>query len=156
MPMAGVQGMVRSRPTSDAHKDAILRSKIENRLQNHFDGKKRLSPSQLKAGEILYARLRPVLSAVEQTVTDVRDSLTEDQLLAQLCAIFAAKPELYRRVVEVQSAAALVHESGAMLSEIQRSSLSEQGTAAATQRGVPAARAPAHEQAGVEPPKKNA
>jgi hypothetical protein len=154
--MAGVQGMVRSRPTSDAHKDAILRSKIENRLQNHFDGKKRLSPSQLKAGEILYARLRPVLSAVEQTVTDARDSLTEDQLLAQLCAIFAAKPELYKRVVEVQSAAALVHESGAMLSEIQRSSLSEQGTAAATQRGVPAAPAPGPERAGVEPPKKNA
>jgi hypothetical protein len=154
--MAGVQGMVRSRPTSDAHKDAILRSKIENRLQNHFDGKKRLSPSQLKAGEILYARLRPVLSAVEQTVTDARDSLTEDQLLAQLCAIFAAKPELYKRVVEVQSAAALVHESGAMLSEIQRSSLSEQGTAAATQRGVPAAPAPGPERVGVEPPKKNA
>jgi hypothetical protein len=148
--------MVRSRPTSDAHKDAILRSKIENRLQNHFDGKKRLSPSQLKAGEILYARLRPVLSAVEQTVTDARDSLTEDQLLAQLCAIFAAKPELYKRVVEVQSAAALVHESGAMLSEIQRSSLSEQGTAAATQRGVPAAPAPGPERVGVEPPKKNA
>jgi hypothetical protein len=154
--MAGVQGMVRSRPTSDAHKDAILRSKIENRLQNHFDGKKRLSPSQLKAGEILYARLRPVLSAVEQTVTDARDSLTEDQLLAQLCAIFAAKPELYKRVVEVHSAAALVHESGAMLSEIQRSSLSEQGTAAATQRGVPAAPAPGPERVGVEPPKKNA
>jgi hypothetical protein len=154
--MAGVQGMVRSRPTSDAHKDAILRSKIENRLQNHFDGKKRLSPSQLKAGEILYARLRPVLSAVEQTVTDSRDSLTEDQLLAQLCAIFAAKPELYRRVVEVQSAAALVHESGAMLSDIQRDAAITSDVARhndTTKRGAPA---PGPERVGVEPPKKNA
>jgi response regulator RpfG family c-di-GMP phosphodiesterase len=141
---------------TDSWKGKIQASMLLNRLKAHGDGKVRLSGTQVKAIEVILDRITPKLSAVEQTVTDSRDSLTEDQLLAQLCAIFAAKPELYRRVVEVQSAAALVHESGAMLSDIQRSSLSEQGTAAATQRGVPAAPAPGPERAGVEPPKKNA
>jgi hypothetical protein len=144
---------------TDSWKGKIQASMLLNRLKAHGDGKVRLSGTQVKAIEVILDRITPKLSAVEQTVTDSRDSLTEDQLLAQLCAIFAAKPELYRRVVEVQSAAALVHESGAMLSEIQRDAAITSDVARhndTTKRGVPAAPAPAHEQAGVEPPKKNA
>jgi hypothetical protein len=105
---------------------------------------------------VILDRITPKLSAVEQTVTDSRDSLTEDQLLAQLCAIFAAKPELYKRVVEVQSAAALVHESGAMLSEIQRDAASSSERAASPSSARSLAPARPQERAGVEPPKKNA
>lgn len=130
--------MVRSRPTSDAHKDAILRAKIENKLQDHLDGKKRLSPTQLKASELLYARLRPVLSAVEQTVTDARDSLSEDQLLAQLSALFASKPALLARINAIHNAAALVSESESAI-DSARTSQTSQGAAPAP--------------VGVEPPK---
>jgi hypothetical protein len=133
-----------------------------NRLKAHGDGKVRLSGTQVKAIEVILDRITPKLSAVEQTVTDSRDSLTEDQLLAQLCAIFAAKPELYRRVVEVQSAAALVHESGAMLSEIQRYEPTHRavkqadGSFKSERIETASAPAPGPERVGVEPPKKNA
>jgi hypothetical protein len=141
---------------TDSWKGKIQASMLLNRLKAHGDGKVRLSGTQVKAIEVILDRITPKLSAVEQTVTDSRDSLTEDQLLAQLCAIFAAKPELYRRVVEVQSAAALVHESGSMLSEIQRDAASSSERAASPSSARSLAPAPGPERAGVEPPKKNA
>jgi hypothetical protein len=138
----------------------MLRSRIENRLQDHFDGKKRLTPTQLKAGELLYARLRPVLSAVEQTVTDARDTLSEDQLLAQLCALFAAKPDLYERVVRIQQASALVAESESAVASAQQGAVPAcyalEQRASELASGTAPARAPAQEPVGVEPPRKNA
>jgi hypothetical protein len=108
--MAGQPGMVRSRPTSDAHKDAILRAKIENKLSKHFDGKEKLSISQLRAADLLYARLRPTLSTVEQTLVDQRDKLSEAEVLAELQGLFTAKPELLDKLIELRDAARLVQE----------------------------------------------
>ena len=108
--MSGQPGMARSRPTSDAHKDAILRAKIENRLSKHFEGKEKLSISQLRAADLLYARLRPTLSTVEQTLVDHRDKYTEAEILAELQGLFTAKPELLDKLIELRDAARLVQE----------------------------------------------
>ena len=108
--MPGIQGMKRSRPTSQAHTDAILRSKIEKRLNKHFDGIEKLTPTQLKAGELLYDRLAPKLTAVEQTVVDARDNLDEATLLAELQGLFTAKPDLLDRLIQLRDSARLLQQ----------------------------------------------
>lgn len=109
-----------------------------NRLKDHGDGKVRLSGTQVKAIEVILDRITPKLSAVEQTVTDSRDSMSEDQLLAQLSALFAAKPELLARINALHAAAALVSESSSAIDSA---------------RAGETASAPDQATAGVEPPK---
>ncbi len=89
------KGAPNSRPRAKKHSDAIEASKIERILAEHYDGDKELSPTQLKAIEIRYARLKPTLSSVEQTVTDERDTVDPVELEAKLKALHDARPELF-------------------------------------------------------------
>lgn len=112
-----------------------------NRLKDHGDGKVRLSGTQVKAIEVILDRITPKLSAVEQTVVDERDKLSEDQLLAQLSALFAAKPALLERINALHNAAALVSESSIAIDQARTSQPAQSSVLAPV---------------GVEPPKKNA
>jgi hypothetical protein len=130
-----------------------------NRLKDHGDGKVKLSATQVKAIEVILDRITPKLSAVEQTVVDDRDRMGEDQLLAQLSALFAAKPDLFARVVRMQQAAELVRESDSAVASAQQGDSAMHRDAqrsAASERGTARAPAPAQADGGVEPPRKNA
>ena len=111
---------------TDTWRDKIKASMLLNRLRDHGDGKIKLTATQVKAIEVILDRITPKLSAVEQTVTDARDSMSEDQLVAQLSALFASKPDLFARVVRIQQAAALVDESERAVVAAQHSSPSSE------------------------------
>lgn len=93
--MAGKKGMKHARPRTVKDRDGYAASRIEQMLDDHREGKIKLDQTQLKAIEIRYARLRPVLSAVEQTITDPRDTQDPAELEAKLRALFDARPELF-------------------------------------------------------------
>jgi len=59
------------------------------------------TPAQINAIQIILKKLVPDLSAVEQTVVDDRDSLTEAQIFEQLKAMVSASPELARQLREM-------------------------------------------------------
>jgi hypothetical protein len=103
--MAGIKGMKHKRPRAKKHSDAIEASKIENLLADHYSGEGELSSTQLKAIEIRYARLKPTLAAIEQTVVDPRDKQDPAQLAQKLAAMFAEKPELWEQVSAIRNQA---------------------------------------------------
>lgn len=100
--MAGIKGMKHKRPRAKKHSDAIEASKIETLLANHYDGVEELSTTQLKAIEIRYARLKPTLAAVEQTIVDPRDQADPNDILMRLNAMFTEKPELWDQLVAMR------------------------------------------------------
>lgn len=51
----------------DSVRDKIRASYLVNRLQDHFAGKIELTPSQIRAAEILLDRCVPKMSAIEHT-----------------------------------------------------------------------------------------
>jgi len=69
--MAGVKGMrdklLKSPARIEAWRAGVRVGLIRNRLQNHFLGKIELSPTQLKAAEILLGRTIPAMAHVEHT-----------------------------------------------------------------------------------------
>jgi hypothetical protein len=100
------KGARNSRPRSPAHTDAIECSKIEKLLSGHYSGDSKLSPTQLKAIELRYSRLRPTLSSIEQTFNDPRDKADPTELAARLAAMFHEKPELFEQVMRIKNASA--------------------------------------------------
>src|SRR5258708_31880434 len=95
---------------SEDWKAKISASMLMNRLADHGSGKVRLGPTQVKAIEVVLDRLTPRLSTVEQTITDSRDNLSEDQVVGYLQGLFTAKPELLDKLIELRDAARLVQE----------------------------------------------
>jgi len=92
-------------------KDKIQASQLVNLLQDHALKKgKKIDPSRIKAAEILLARSIPILSSVEQTITDERDNLDEGQLLAELQGLFTAKPDLLDRLIQLRDSARLLQQ----------------------------------------------
>lgn len=100
------KGAKNSRPRAQAHSDAIECSKIEKLLSAHYSGVQELSPTQLKAIEIRYSRLRPTLASIEQTHTDPRDHADASQLATKLAALFTEKPQLLEQIRELMANAA--------------------------------------------------
>jgi hypothetical protein len=100
------KGRRNARPRAPAHSDAIECSKIERLLSDHYSGIAELSPTQLKAIEIRYSRLRPTLASIEQTFNDPRDQADASQIAAKLAALFNEKPELFEQVIALKNAAA--------------------------------------------------
>lgn len=103
--MAGIKGMKHSRPRTPKDRDGYAAARIEQLLDQAREGKLKLAPDQLKAIELRYSRLRPMLSAVEQTVTDQRDTADPAAVAARLAAMFDAKPELFEQVMSLRAAA---------------------------------------------------
>jgi len=103
----------------EKHKDAIRATQLQNRLEGHINAtqprkddpeydvklrayeKATLSPSQVNAIQILLKKLVPDLSAVEQTIVDDRDSMSEEQIFEQMKELVSSSPELARQLREM-------------------------------------------------------
>ena len=68
-------------------------------LEAHWDGRKELSASQIKAVEIALDRVLPRLSAIEQTNLNEQDMVSEDQIIGAIESIVAQRPELVDHLV---------------------------------------------------------
>ena len=88
---------------TDSWREKISASMLVNRLKDHVDGKNKLEPTQIKAAEILLARVAPTLSAVEQTNIDPEQTLTEQQLMDKLVALIDAHPDLVQRALAAKA-----------------------------------------------------
>lgn len=117
--MAGIKGMKHRRPRAKKHNDAIEAAKIENLLADHYHGETQLSATQLKAIELRYARLKPTLAAVEQTIVDPRDQVDPSDILQRLNAMFESKPELWEQLVALRTPQPVVNVSKDTLSTLQ-------------------------------------
>ena len=71
---------------------------LVSRLKKHADGEIELSPTQIRAAEILLDRALPKLSAVEQTVIDPASALSEEEILAQLVDLARKHPQIVRKL----------------------------------------------------------
>ena len=98
---------------TDSWKTKIKASMIMNRLIDHYLGKLEvpLDVTQIKAAEVVLARLVPTLSAVEQTVIDDRDRATEPELQAKLVAMLTANPALLAQINALVGNAAVLQAS---------------------------------------------
>ena len=101
--MAGVQGMKHTRPMSAIQRDNLALANIEKMLDDQASGKIKLTPERIKAIEIRYSRLRPTLSAVEQTTIDESAKLSEADLMAQLAALIEAHPDLVQQALAARA-----------------------------------------------------
>jgi hypothetical protein len=73
----------RNKPWPDLVRDRIRAGKIVERLQDHVEGKTEMTPSQIRAAEILLKKVVPDLSSTEfkGTVESVsHHKLTDNQL----------------------------------------------------------------------------
>lgn len=102
--MAGKKGMKQSRPTTQVERDKIALARIENWMDEIQEGHvtcvkcrkqfeaKELQPSAVALIKARYDKLRPSLSAVEQTTIEV--SRSAEEIVNEIRALVAAKPEL--------------------------------------------------------------
>lgn len=89
------KGSSAARSKTQQERDTLAALRIEQLLDDAREGKVQLAPDRLKAIELRYARLRPMLSAVEQTTVDERDKADPADLEAKLKALHDARPELF-------------------------------------------------------------
>lgn len=99
------KGAKTSRSKTQQERDTLAALRIEQLLDEAREGKTTLTPDRLKAIELRYSRLRPMLSSVEQTVHDQRDTADPNELARRLASIFEAKPELFEQVQAIRAAA---------------------------------------------------
>ena len=79
--------------------DNINATDVMQTLKSHADGKlkRQLSPTQIKAYELLLSRLVPTLSAQELTHVDPDATKSESELIQEAIDLFKAHPELARQ-----------------------------------------------------------
>jgi len=90
-------------------KDTIRATQLMNRLERFTSArpgdpdyeKAQLTPSHIQAIQILLKKLVPDLQAVEQTLVDERDSMSEEQILEQMKTMIAASPTLANQLREL-------------------------------------------------------
>jgi hypothetical protein len=75
--------------TPEKVRQRIRASMLVRRLKNHVLGKVDMSPTQLKAAEILLKKALPDLSAVEHSGS-IDQPMTRDAIIERLTAIHAA------------------------------------------------------------------
>ena len=100
--MAGKQGATWERPMSREQRDNLALTNIEMLLDKQIAGKKKVSPARLMAARIRYDKLRPALSAIDQTVHNADDVLTEEQILLKFQNLIALYPDLLPRLNAIQ------------------------------------------------------
>ncbi len=86
-------------------KNAMRVALIKKRLIDHSLGLVQMSPSEVRAAEVVLDRHEPRLSSVEQTYQDPRDSADATQLASRLAALFNEKPALFEQVMSLRNAA---------------------------------------------------
>ena len=87
----------------DTWRERIQASMLVNRLNDHILGKTELEQTQIKAIEILMARVAPTLSAVEQTNVNADDKLSEDQILTRIAELIDNHPDLLQRALAAKA-----------------------------------------------------
>lgn len=94
--------------------DSINANDIMETLRNHADGKLKrvISPTQLKAYDLLLSRLVPTLSAQELTTVDPDQTKPESELIQEAIALFKAHPELARQAGFIPDPAKAVPDVG--------------------------------------------
>lgn len=97
---------------TQAERDAKSLGMIESFLDKALEGKcvcvsckkefdiKDLHPNVLKAIQLRYDKLRPALSAVEQTTLNPEDKKTEEQIINDLRALIKGNADLVRLLLE--------------------------------------------------------
>ena len=103
--MAGQKGMRYSRPMSAHQRDNIALGQIEILLDKQMHGEIELDPVRLEAIKIRYSRLRPTLSAVEQTTISDDEKLSDAQLLDMLANLIEAHPHLVQQALAAKAKA---------------------------------------------------
>lgn len=100
---------------SRAEKDAIALGKLEAWIDEILDGHvtctkcrkefeaKELQPSAVALLKARYDKLRPSLSAVEQTTIEPAQQMTEDQILQKIQALIVAHPDLLQRALAMNA-----------------------------------------------------
>lgn len=103
--MAGVKGAVHYKAMGRDARDAMALASIEKILDNQHLTRKpaKLDPVRLKALELRYSRLRPVLSAVENTSVDATSKLSESDIMAKIALLIAKYPDLITRAQQLQA-----------------------------------------------------
>jgi len=95
----GLNGVRHKRNHDPETKEKIRLSQVENRLADHGFGKVELSATQVTALRAIYDKLRPSLSAVEQTTINPDDKLTEEQIMAKFQQLIDAFPDLLTKLL---------------------------------------------------------
>lgn len=86
--------MTQKRERTGKEKDAYALARIEQLLDDACEGKSQVEGSRLKAMEIRYSRLRPTLSAVEQT--NHEEQPQPEEMMARLTHLFSQNPALLK------------------------------------------------------------
>lgn len=88
------------RPLADEVRGKIQASALINRLEAHAAGKCDLSPTQVRAIEVLLRKILPDLQSSELTIRDPLADLSDAELAARLSATLQALPaELRSQVI---------------------------------------------------------
>lgn len=102
---------------SRAERDAVALGKLEAWIDEILDGHvtctkcrkefeaKELQPSAVALLKARYDKLRPSLSAVEQTTIEPAQQLTEEQILLKLQALITAHPDLVQHALAMNAKA---------------------------------------------------
>lgn len=112
---------------SRAEKDSVALGKLEAWIDEILDGHvtctkckkqfeaKELQPSAVALLKARYDKLRPSLSAVEQTTIEPAQQLTEDQILQKIQILIAAHPDLLQKALAMNAKAVRDSDGAAQL-----------------------------------------
>lgn len=122
--MSGKKGQRWSKSMTKQQRDEIALTKIENYMDSQMDkvlacpdcdkkyeNVKDITPAQSALIRARYDKLRPTLSAVEQTVVSDADSASESQLINQLVSIIQARPDVLDTLIAMRQKASEAQDS---------------------------------------------
>jgi hypothetical protein len=90
--MAGRKGQQHRRPKTQRERDQYAITKIEELLDSVREGNESVDAARLRAIELRYSRLRPLLSSVEQTT--IEEMPAEVDLMSKFRALLDVDPSL--------------------------------------------------------------
>ena len=90
------------RDQSQQEKDAARLGLLEKLLIDHAHGRLELSATQVMAARAIYDKLRPSLSAIEQTTIHESDLTSEEQIVQALSTLIAQRPEIVDYLVDLR------------------------------------------------------
>lgn len=100
---------MRIRPVSQKERDNKRAAKLMSRLERYAmavpEDKDyelaQMTPGHVQAVQILLKKLVPDLSAVEQTLVDDRDMMTEEQIFSAMQALVDSSPDIAKQLREM-------------------------------------------------------
>lgn len=99
--LKGPRGVRLRRNPTQSERDSKTLVQIERLLLDHSVGKTDMTPTQVMAARALLDKLRPSLQAVEQTVHDERDKLTDSDIITALESMLNASPGIAETLAQL-------------------------------------------------------